>query len=111
VSTLTKGWVVTNTRFTGDAIQYGTCCGLYLLSWDYPKNDGLKDRIDRLGLYPITASTLLNNREKQFLLSREVVLYRDLIGDAFYLDHLGISQVRKEKIFNEINHICNLQTK
>ena len=110
VSTLTKGWVVTNTRFTGDAIQYGNCCGLYLLSWDYPKNDGLKDRIDRLGLYPITASTLLTNREKQFLLSREVVLCRDLVGDAFYLDHLGISQVRKEKILNEINQICNLQT-
>ena len=104
--TLTPGWVVTNTRFTEDAIQYGKCCGLYLLSWDYPKDDGLKDRIDRLGLYPITVSTLLTNREKQFLLSREVVLCRELIGDAFYLDHLGVSQTRKEKILNEINQIC-----
>ncbi|WP_372756466.1 ATP cone domain-containing protein [Mariniflexile sp.] len=104
---LTKGWVVTNTRFTSDALQYGNCCGLYLLSWDYPKNDGLKDRIDRLGLYPVTVSTLLTNREKQFLLSRDVVLIRDLIGDAFYLDHLGISQVRKERILKEIKQICN----
>ncbi len=104
--TLTPGWVVTNTRFTEDAIQYGKCCGLYLLSWDYPKDDGLKDRIDRLGLYPITVSTLLTNREKQFLLSREVVLCRELIGDSFYLDHLGVSQTRKEKILNEINQIC-----
>ena len=98
--------MVTNTRFTEDAIQYGKCCGLYLLSWDYPKDDGLKDRIDRLGLYPITVSTLLTNREKQFLLGREVVLCRELIGDAFYLDHLGVSQTRKEKILNEINQIC-----
>ncbi|MEN3322148.1 ATP cone domain-containing protein [Mariniflexile soesokkakense] len=104
---LAKGWVVTNTRFTADAIQYGNCCGLYLLSWDYPKNDGLKDRIDRLGLYPITVSTLLTNREKQFLLSREVVLCRDLIGDAFYLDHLGISQIRMKKILEEIKQICS----
>lgn len=104
---LTKGWVVTNTRFTSDALQYGNCCGLYLLSWDYPKNDGLKDRIDRLGLYPVTVSTLLTNREKQFLLSREVVLCRDLIGDAFFLDHLGISSTRKEKILNEIKQLCN----
>jgi len=100
-STLTKGWVVTNTRFTEDAIKYGKCVNLYLLSWDYPKNDGLKDRIDRLGLYPITVSTLLTNREKQFLLSREVVLCRELIGDVFYLDHLGISVKRKEKILAE----------
>lgn len=34
---LTQGWVVTNTRFTEDALIYGNCVGLYLLSWDYPK--------------------------------------------------------------------------
>ena len=103
---LTQGWVVTNTRFTEDAMLYGNCVGLYLLSWDYPKNNGLKDRIDRLGLYPITVSTLLTNREKQFLLSRDIVLCRELIGDVFYLDHLGVSDTRKEKILNEIKQLC-----
>ncbi|NNK26765.1 MAG: ATPase [Flavobacteriaceae bacterium] len=104
---LTNGWVVTNTRFTNDALDYGNCCGLYLLSWDYPKKDALKDRIDRLGLYPITVSTLLTKREKQFLLSRDVVLCRELIGDVFYLDHLGVSEERKERILNEIVQLCN----
>jgi hypothetical protein len=103
---LAQGWVVTNTRFTDDALQYGKCIGLYLLSWDYPKNDGLKDRIDRLGLYPITVSTLLSSREKAFLLSRDVVLCRDLIDDAFFLDHLRVSENRKVKILNEIKMLC-----
>lgn len=106
---LSKGWVVTNTRFTGDAIAYGKCCGLYLLSWDYPENDGLKDRIDRLGLYPITVSTLLTIREKQFLLSRDIVLCRELLHDKFYLDHLGISDTRKAKILNEISELCSAE--
>src|SRR5690606_17322776 len=95
---LNEGWVVTNTRFTLDALQYGKCAGLYLLSWDYPKNDSLRDRIDRLGLFPITVSTLLSSQEKQFLLSRDVVLCKDLIDNAFFLDHLGVSDIRKEKI-------------
>lgn len=103
---LNEGWLVTNTRFTEDALQYGKCIGLYLLSWDYPKNDGLRDRIDRLGLYPITVSTLLSGREKQFLLSRDIVLFRDLIDDVFFLDHLGVSDIRKAKILNEINMLC-----
>ncbi|MCX7551739.1 ATP cone domain-containing protein [Xanthomarina sp. F2636L] len=106
-SNLNEGWVVTNTRFTEDALQYGKCIGLKLLSWDYPKEDALKDKIDRLGLYPITVSTLLTKREKQFLLSRDVVLCKDLIGDAFYLDHLGVSEVRKERILKEIKQLCN----
>jgi len=105
---LTEGWVVTNTRFTEDALQYGKCCGLFLLSWDYPKNEGLKDRIDQLGLYPITVSTLLTKKEKQFLLDRDVVLCRELKNEPFYLDHLGISEIRKNKILKEISMLCTV---
>ncbi|MEE4001682.1 restriction endonuclease [Tenacibaculum sp. FZY0031] len=107
-TTLTQGWVVTNTRFTEDASQYGNCAGLYLLSWDYPKKNSLKDIIDRLGLYPITVSTLLTKREKQFLLNRDVVLCRELIKDSFYLDHLGVSDTRKSRILLEIQQLCSV---
>ncbi len=104
---LENGWVVTNTRFTKDALQYGKCVGLYLLSWDYPEKNGLKERIDRLGLYPITVSTLLTNKEKHFLLSRDIVLCRQLVKDKFFLDHLHISKERKKKIIQEITQLCN----
>ena len=99
-------WVVTNTRFTSDAVKYAKCANLKLLSWDYPKGEGLKDRIDKLGLYPITVSTLLSEREKNFLLSRDVVLCQELINDTFYLDHLGISNPRKKKILDEMKELC-----
>lgn len=101
-----QGWVVTNTRFTEDALAYGKCSGLYLLSWDYPKGNALKDQIDSTGLYPITVSTLLSSREKQFLLSRDVVLCLELINDHFFLDHLGISDSRKAKILKEMETLC-----
>mgnify|MGYP003667786610 CR=1 FL=1 len=103
-----QGWVITNTRFTKDAITYGECVGLTMLSWDYPEKNSLKHRIDRLGLYPITVSTLLTNREKQFLLSRDIVLCRQLLNDVFYLDHLGISEYRKKRILNEIQLLTNV---
>jgi len=103
-----EGWVVTNTRFTKEALAFGECMGLYMLSWDYPKGNGLKDRIDRLGLYPITVSTLLSEREKQFLLSRDIVLCRQLINDVFYLDHLGISENRRTRILKEFQLLSGL---
>ncbi|MDW5290690.1 ATP cone domain-containing protein [Formosa sp. PL04] len=102
-----EGWVVTNTRFTKDAIQYGKCVGLYLLSWDYPEGNSIRERIDRIGLYPITSLTLLTTKEKQFLLTRDVVLCKQLHKDDFYLDYLGISEIRKKKINNEIKQLCN----
>jgi len=102
-----EGWVVTNTRFTEDAIAYGKCADLYLLSWDYPQDNGLRNRIDRLGLYPITVSTLMSKREKEFLLSRDIVLCRQLYKDKFYLDHIGVSESRKLKILNEVASLCD----
>jgi len=102
-----EGWLVTNTRFTTDALKYGKCANLYLLSWDYPDKNGIKDRIDQTGLYPITVSTLLTAREKQFLLSRDVVLCRELIKDNFFLDHLEISESRKTRILNEMEMLCH----
>lgn len=102
-----KGWVVTNTRFTEDARKYGKCAGLFLLCWDFPEGNGLRDRIDRLGLYPITVSTMLTNKEKQFLLSRDVVLCQQLLKDTFFLDHLGIAENRKKKIMEEVKLLCN----
>ena len=104
-----ESWVVTNTRFSHDAIQYSKCVGLNLLSWDLPKGNSLKDRIDHIGLYPITVSTLLSQREKQFLLSRDVVLCKELIDDDFYLDHLDISAERKSRILLEMNELCNVK--
>ena len=101
-----EAWVVTNTRFTADAIKYAKCSDLKLLSWDYPKGEGLKDKIDKLGLYPITVSTLLSEREKNFLLSRDLVLCQDLINDTFYLDHLEIKNPRKKRILKEMEELC-----
>lgn len=105
---LEPAWIVTNARFTKDAHDYAECEGIYLLSWDFPYGNALRDRIDALSLYPVTVSTLLTQREKQFLLSRNVVLCKDLINDKFYLDHLGLSETRKQKILNEIKLLCHV---
>lgn len=101
-----QGWVVTNTRFTEDAITYGKCVGLHLLSWNYPSGEGLKDLISNTGLYPITVSTLLSSKEKQFLLSHDVVLCTELITENFFLDHLGVSENRKKRILKEMSGLC-----
>ncbi|RAV29166.1 restriction endonuclease [Sinomicrobium soli] len=104
---LSEPWVVTNTRFTSDARKYGRCAGLYLLSWDHPEGDSLKERIDRLGLHPVTSSTLMTKREKQFLLDKGIVLCRDLCEEPFMLDHIGVSEKRKTRILEEIGQLCS----
>jgi len=101
-----EGWVVTNTRFTTDAEQYGNCVGLTLLSWDSPKEDSLKQRIDRAGLHPLTSLTTLLKTEKVALLQQDVVLSSSLCTHPELLDKLGISKKRKAKILKEAHGLC-----
>ncbi len=108
-TTPSYGWVVTNTRFTKDALIYSKCVGLKILSWDEPKGKGIKDIIDKTGLYPITVSLLLSEREKAFLLSRDIVLCKELLDDKFYLDKLEISAERKMRIMREMHDLCNVK--
>ena len=96
-----QGWLVTNTKFSNDAIQYGTCVGLHLLGWDFPGSGSLNEIIDASGLHPITCLTTLTRFEKQSLLNQRIVLTKELCDTPHLLTALNISTPRKQKIINE----------
>ena len=103
---LHNGWVVTNTKFTSDAIQYGTCAGLHLLGWDYPRKNSLNEQIDRLGLYPITCITTLSTTEIQILLNNKIVLCREVCDSPALLKQAGLSELRINKVLEEAQQLC-----
>lgn len=104
---LHEGWLVTNTSFTSDAIQYGNCAGLHLLGWDYPKTESLRQLIDQSGLHPLTALTTINNIEKQMLLEMKVVLCQELPGNQNLLKKAGIPSAKIKQILDECNKLCH----
>ncbi|WP_062054222.1 ATP cone domain-containing protein [Aquimarina longa] len=103
---LHKGGVYTNTRFTTDAIQYGKCVGLLLTSWDYPMGNGLKDRIDKSGLHPLTALTTMTKSEKTKLLDKGIVLCKELHEKPTLLNQIGIDKTRHKKILEDSEALC-----
>jgi Holliday junction resolvase len=101
-----QGWVVTNTRFTTDAIRYGTCAGMYLMGWDFPKKGNLKERIEIAGLHPLTCLATLAKREKQQLLDRKIVLCKEICNDEKLLEAAGVSPRRIGKVMKEARQLC-----
>lgn len=97
-----EGWVVTNTRFSNDSIQYGKCSGLHLLGWDYPIGHGLKEMIERLHIYPITVLSQLTMAEKQMLLDKDVVSCQELSEREKLLDDMGIQPRKKRAVLREL---------
>ena len=102
---LSQGWVVSNTRFTADAIQYANCMGLKLIGWNYPKKGNLQDLIESEGLYPLTCLTTLTKHEKQQLLDRKIVLCHELVQRPHYLEQLGIKGSRLQVIKTEAEQL------
>ncbi|WP_341835665.1 restriction endonuclease [Chitinophaga pollutisoli] len=103
----TVGWLITNTRFSSDALQFGKCAGLHLLSWDYPSGKGLKDIIDREQLYPVTCLTTLSHYEKSRLLHLNVVLCSDLLERPDVLKKAEVPQDKVGRVLEETGNLCN----
>lgn len=101
-----SGWVVTNTRFTGDAIDYGKCAGLTMISWDYPRGKSLKEMIEESGLFPITVLTSLSRKQKDSLLQHDVVLCRQLLEKPDAFGKLGLSKNMQQKVLDEAKDLC-----
>lgn len=106
IKKLHQGWVVTNTRFTTDAIQYGTCAGLRMIGWNYPDNNSLNRLIDESGLYPLTCLSTLNKNEKQILLNNDIVLCRQICERPELLNPAGITENRIALIMQEAKELC-----
>lgn len=105
---LKQGWLVTNTRFTEDAINYGKCVGLTMLSWDYPKNNGLKANINTLALYPVTTLTTLNKKEQHQLIEKNIVLVKELYNATQIMENIGITEARVQQVLKEVKQLCRI---
>jgi hypothetical protein len=102
---VSKCWIVTNNRFTTDAIAFAKCSKLNLLSWNYPENNNLKTKNDTHHLYPVTCLTTLSLAEKDKLLVLDVILVREIINNSECLEKIGLSSNRIKNVLKEASEL------
>lgn len=102
-----KCLIVTNNRFSEDAVKFANYYGLELLSWDLPKDKNLRNLIDTLQVYPITCMTTISSKEKEQLLLQEVITIEQLKENLQVLEYVGISPNRIKNIQKEAGALSN----
>jgi hypothetical protein len=102
---LLRYMLASNTRFTEDSQKYGECIGMRLLSWDYPKGRGIRDLIDRHGVYPLTCLSTLLKREKAQLLQQDFILVQDVLHATQQLEKMGLPEQRLEATLDEARRL------
>lgn len=103
-----RGLLVTNTKFTSEAITYAECAGVELLGWGYPVHDSLFMQMNRNKVYPITSLTQLSRGEKRLLIDDSVIAVDQIIRDRRLLDILHLSPEKIGDIIAEAEGLLSL---
>ena len=98
-------WLVTNTKFSKDAIKYATCVKMKITGWNYPANESLKKIIEDSHLHPLTCLTTLSTSQKRMLLQNGTVLCRQIMEKPGLLRIVNVPKNKQEKILNEIQEV------
>jgi hypothetical protein len=106
-SRVDEGWLVTNTRFTRNAIRYAQCSNLTLMGWDYPRGRNLLTLIESARVHPLTCLTTLSDGEKRRLLERRIVLCKT-IASPHVLQENGIKPARIPQVLDEAQRLCGI---
>ena len=103
-----RGILVTNTKFTTEAIAYAECAGVELLGWGYPANDSLFLLMSRAKVYPVTALTRLSRTEKRLLIDNGTATVDQITSERRRLDVLRLPPDRFGDILAEAEGLLSL---
>ncbi|MDD3531092.1 MAG: restriction endonuclease [Candidatus Pacebacteria bacterium] len=102
-----RGLLVTNTKFTSEAIAYAECAGVELLGWSYPEKENLFARMNRARVYPITTVTSLSHAEKNILIGNDVIAVDQIVENRRLLDPLHLSGERVGELLAEMDGLLS----
>lgn len=104
-----EGWLVTNTRFSIDAINYAKCENFTAISWRYPEDGGLEKMIEEKRLYPVTILSGIKANLSKKLISKGIILVRDITlkKEDELQSMLKLSSSQAKKLKKHAIELCN----
>jgi hypothetical protein len=103
-----RGLLVTNTKFTTEAIAYSECAGVELLGWGYPVGNSLFMQLSKANIYPITTLTSLSRSEKRLMIEQGTVAVDQMLKDRKTLVPLHLTPERVGEILAEADGLLSL---
>jgi hypothetical protein len=104
-----RAMIVTNTRYSEHAIQYGDCRNILQIGWSSSQNRGLQEIIEAKELYPLSCLRGLKSEVRLRLVESGVVLIKELLGEnPFVLARkIGLSQETVKEIIEKAQSTAN----
>jgi Holliday junction resolvase-like predicted endonuclease len=84
-----RAMIVTNTRYSEHAVQYGSCKGILQIGWGSPQTLGISDMVQNGKLHPLSCLRGLKDEARMRLVNAGIVLIKQV------LDADGVELARK----------------
>ena len=91
-------WLASNTKFSTDTMKYGSCRGIELLGWNYPKGGSLAELIEKTKTYPITMLRGLTPTTKNTLIEYNIVTVKDLLEKQPKIKNISLLLQQAEQL-------------
>jgi hypothetical protein len=103
-----RGWLVTNTRCTSDALKYAECVGLKVTSWRYPDGESLEKLIEEKRLYPVTILPSARRKPLETLFAKDFILAKDIadIDEETFFRQSGLDPDTARAIKKQADELC-----
>ncbi len=96
--------LVTNGKFTSNAIHYAECSGVTLLGWGYPHDNNLQTMITKVNAHPITCLPSLSRQSARMLFDMKITTCRDFLDKVSTLEHTPIHHL--DILIDEAKMLC-----
>lgn len=100
-----ESWLVTNTKFSKQAITYAECKNMKLVGWNYPDKGNLQELIEDAGLEPITCLRSISLPDKRALISFGVILCKQAVENLDIAMQAGIHKEKIKAMMDEIREL------
>jgi len=82
-----RAMIVTNTRYSEHAINYGRCRGILQVGWASPEVFGLREMVEKHRLYPLSCLRGINEKVRLRLVEAGIVVIKQLLEqDSRYIE-------------------------
>ena len=100
-------WLVTNSKFSSDALTFSQCSGLKAISPFSPETGNLYDLVVKAQAHPLGALNSLKTKEKEILIKNGIIFIKDLLSKPNVLKKAALSNHKMEEVLKEARMLCS----
>ncbi|GAB4023497.1 MAG: hypothetical protein Fur0010_26730 [Bdellovibrio sp.] len=100
-------WLVSNTKFSQDALDYANCVGLGIIGENAPNSHAISKMVADTGMHPLTCLSTLKKHQRVQLVREGKIFTNEILENPKILSRIGMSEHQIYRVISEIESLTH----